>query len=107
MFIAASSHTGRRFGSFDSCARPDRNASLVRLGGGDGRSPQRRNPWRGQNVKKRLILAAAGGLALAVASASAAFAQDCFIANRSDRGSLQAATHSNAWEVAVDIRVIL
>src|SRR5207247_5172509 len=75
--------------------------------GGDARSQTTTKSLEGTNVKKKLLLAAAGGLALVVTSSSSAFAYDCFIANRSDRGSQQAGTHSNAWEVAVDVRAFL
>ena len=44
---------------------------------------------------------------MALSVSTAAFAQDCFIASRSDRGSQQAGTHSQAWGVAFTLNDIL
>src|SRR3954462_10377674 len=46
---------------------------------------------------RKLLVGGIAGMALLIASSSAAFAQDCFIISRSDRGSQQAGTHSSVW----------
>jgi hypothetical protein len=48
-------------------------------------------------MKRKVLVGAIAGMALLIASSSAAFAQDCFIISRSDRGSQQAGSHSSVW----------
>ena len=57
-------------------------------------------------MRTKLVVGGVAALAILIASSSAAYAHDCFIISRADRGSQQAGTHSSVW-VAFSLRDIL